>query len=102
MKIFVDNRKGDIITLEVESSDTFADLKAKIREKIGIRPDLQVEFETGEKLEDGWALVDCNIQNESTFDLWELRSIMGMMDKWICFLPGLADKIVVESHGTFL
>jgi hypothetical protein len=53
-------------------------------------------------LEDGWALVDCNIQNESTFDLWELRSIMGMMDKWICFLPGLADKIVVESHGTFL
>jgi hypothetical protein len=67
MKIFLDNRSnrnGDIITLEVESSDTLADLKAKIREKIGIRPDQQLVVLTGNDSEDGWALVDCNIQNE--------------------------------------
>jgi hypothetical protein len=107
MKIFVDNHKGNTITLEVESSDTFGDLKAKIREKIGIRPDLRVDFVTGKELEDGWALVDCNIQNESTFDLLEL-SIIGMMDEWLCYLPGQAHKTVARHKtgarpcGTFL
>jgi len=64
VKIFVNNPPGDIITLEVESSDTLADLKAKIQENTGIPPDHQV-FIHGKELEGGWALVDCNIQNES-------------------------------------
>jgi hypothetical protein len=88
MKIFLDNRSdrnGDIITLEVESSDTLADLKAKIREKIGIRPDQQLVVLTGKDSEDGWALVDCNIQNEST--LYLITRIIGL-DKWVYISSG--------------
>jgi hypothetical protein len=80
MKIFLDNETGDIITLEVESSDTLADLKAKIREKIGIPTDHQVLFMPGTQFEDGWTLADCNIQNESTLNLLK---IIGL-DQWVC------------------
>ncbi|KAH8960452.1 hypothetical protein BDL97_06G133600 [Sphagnum fallax] len=95
MKIFLDDRKGDIITLEVESSDTLADLKAKIREKIGIRPDQELVVLTGKDSEDGWALVDCNIQNEST--LYLLKSRFFWLDKWVYISSGHGG--VVEASG---
>jgi len=98
MKIFLDDRKGDIITLEVESSDTLADLKAKIREKIGIRPDQELVVLTGKDSEDGWALVDCNIQNEST--LYLLKSRFFWLDKWVYISSGHGG--VVEASGMFL
>jgi ubiquitin len=89
MQIFIENGKtgNTVITLEVESSDTLADVKAKIQEKKGIPSDQQRLFSNYQQLlQDRWALVDCNIQNESTLYL------LMPMDEF--------DRI--EPTGTFL
>ena len=69
VQLFVKTMTGKTITLEVEPTDSFEAIKAKIQEKEGIPPDQQALFWNGKLLREGKTLSDYNIGKESTLYL---------------------------------
>ena len=96
MQIFVKCPSGKIVTLEVDASNTIENVKAKIHDQEGIRPNLQHLF-YGEELEDKRTLCDYNIKGESVLYITFLHAPMHL---YVKTLMGRTIALVVDSSYT--
>ena len=97
MLIFVEMETGRTILLEVETCCSIECVKAVIHSMKGIPPDQQHLIFARRYLEDGHALSDYNIQNESTLLLIFLH---GSMPIFVMTLTGKTVTLVVHPSDS--
>ena len=69
MQIFIKNLNDEIIPIEVQPTETIANIKSKIYEKEGLHPDQQCLSFNGKQLQDGSTISDCKIDKKSKMTL---------------------------------
>lgn len=70
MKLFIKFQSQNTFTITVKSDDKIKTIKETIQKKEGFLITNQRLFYFGNELEDGKTLLDYNIQNESTLNLY--------------------------------
>eukprot|EP01036_Dinobryon_divergens_P061898 gene61898-biopygen32454 len=85
--------------MDLEPSDTIANLKQKIQDKDGIPPDHQRLIFAGKQLEDDRTLSDYNIQDEATLQL-KLHFARDIMQIFIDTPTGKTITLDVERSDT--
>jgi hypothetical protein len=69
MQVFVKTLTGITITMKVESSDTIDMVKGRLRDMLGLPPEVYRIIYESRKLEDDRTLADYNIQESCTLHL---------------------------------
>ncbi|GKE95231.1 polyubiquitin isoform X5, partial [Tanacetum coccineum] len=83
MQISIQTLTGETIILKVESSNTVHDIKNKIKDKVGIHPNQQKLFFSGNQLVDASTLDDCNIEMRSTLFLLTFRPMQMLAERQV-------------------
>ena len=73
MKIFVKPVKEDPFELKVSSNETIGDIKNKIEQEKGIKPQQRLLFDATQLDSDDKTIEDCNISDKGTLDLAPMK-----------------------------
>jgi ubiquitin C len=100
MQIFLKTFARQMIPLRVESSDTIADVKVKILNKLGNPPDEQHMLFAGKRLDDHHTIAYYNIQDNSIINLTPNLHEGQQLRIFIRTTDGKEFPLMVESSNT--